>query len=528
MGEGFGIALCANTASRRYHSIRIDAVHYCEREEVLAEKRKRRSFFDRNAEPEDTAQARMRLLCRTLRDDADGLGTHVLFLKTPYMTRETCKGDLARILAVCPNLRYADLPEGFFAGDPSCTTLRQGVEARCPDMRKMTYNHGAEPSLEALAAGLVWRSLEVLELARLTLDPTTLRYVFGGLARLRALKIKDMPALTDALFEPSQHLPPVPPLRELLLENTPQITARGLQSYLSAPPVAHTLHTLSLTSTGTHPADLHTLLAGAPALRHLSVVEAVSAPFPTHVATPPLASAGLRTLHYEITAAPESAQQYAAGTGAYYAYLTASLLADGLPALERLYVRDAAFPESLIEFAPPRPRFVAESSPPPKPSPFAAYGGGSRPTSTASSIYNSPPPPTNPYLYPHAPAPRRPAGRGGLRRELEVYTKGLEEMEWQFARVAAAGATGRRGSMTALRPVSAYGLEAAGGRMSGSWGRGDVGGVRRSVVVGNGFGGFLAVPADDGRPRSSGGGWPGVGLGGGGAGKREERYDIWR
>ncbi|RQM08592.1 hypothetical protein DH86_00000317, partial [Scytalidium sp. 3C] len=108
-----------------YLSIRIDAVHYCEREEILAEKRKRRSFLNRNAEPEDTAQARVRLLCRTLWEDPSGLALIVQFFKTPYMTRETCKPDLARVAAVASNLRYLDLPEGFYSDDPSCNTLKQ-------------------------------------------------------------------------------------------------------------------------------------------------------------------------------------------------------------------------------------------------------------------------------------------------------------------------------------------------------------------------------------------------------------------
>lgn len=55
-------------------------------------------------------------------------------------------------------------------------------------------------------------------------------------------------------------------------------------------------------------------------------------------------------------------------------------------------------------------------------------------------------------------------------------------------------------------------------QLSASWG----GENRKSVVVGNGFGGFLAVPVDEGRPGSSGGGL------GGGSWKRESRYDLWR
>ena len=166
-------------------------MHYCEREEILSERRKRRSFLNRNAEPEDTARARVRLLCRALRDDTLGLGSLVLLIKTPYMTRETCKGDLARIVAVAPNLRYADFPDGFFTGDPTCMTLRQEVEQRCLDLRKMSYSHGAEKALEDVAGGYLWHNLEVLELSGLAVDPTTVRFALGSLRKLHTLNVKD-------------------------------------------------------------------------------------------------------------------------------------------------------------------------------------------------------------------------------------------------------------------------------------------------------------------------------------------------
>ena len=73
-------------------------------------------------------------------------------------------------------------------------------------------------------------------------------------------------------------------------------------------------------------------------------------------------------------------------------------------------------------------------------------------------------------------------------------------MEWNFSRVQPPTLPGRRGSATVPRPVSSYGLENL-----RAW-KDDRGNVRKSVVVGNGFGGYLAVPADDdGRPSSSAG-----------------------
>lgn len=103
--------------------------------------------------------------------------------------------------------------------------------------------------------------------------------------------------------------------------------------------------------------------------------------------------------------------------------------------------------------------------------------------------------------------------RPGLNQELQVYSKGLDEMEWNFSRVQPAS-RGRRGSATAPRPISSYGLTE---NMGKAWGQ--QGGARKSVIVGNGFGGFLAIPADDGRPSSSAGEK---------GKKRVSEYDIWR
>jgi hypothetical protein len=87
-------------------------------------------------------------------------------------------------------------------------------------------------------------------------------------------------------------------------------------------------------------------------------------------------------------------------------------------------------------------------------------------------------------------------------------------MEWNFTNVQPPNGPGRRGSASAPRPVSSYGL---GENMGRTWGQG--GGARKSVIVGNGFGGFLAVPADGGRPSSSAGE----------KGKRRgSQYDMWR
>ena len=277
----------------------------------------------------------MQLLSRTLREDHAGLSLKVQFLKTPYMTRETSKPDLARIAAVAPNLRYLDLPEGVFTDDPSCNTLKHEIQGRCPDLRKMSYMGGSERSLELLTRGL-WRNLEVLELANLNMDPTILRHVLGSLPRLRALKVSDMKTFNDQLFQHNDYLPPWPVLNELIFSNVPNVTAEGLVAYLFRSDTQDSLKTLSFTATGVHPSTLQQIVATTPRLTHLSIIEAVTTSFP--VGIPPLCSPSLDTLHYEITSA-SSANSYTNTTASYYAYLTTSLISNGLPSLRKLYVR---------------------------------------------------------------------------------------------------------------------------------------------------------------------------------------------
>jgi hypothetical protein len=113
--------------------------------------------------------------------------------------------------------------------------------------------------------------------------------------------------------------------------------------------------------------------------------------------------------------------------------------------------------------------------------------------------------------------PRQQTGRQpGLKQELEIYSKGLDEMEWIVSKYQPPKQGRRRGSATTPRPVSSYGLSEG---LRGNWN--EMGGARKSVIVGNGFGGFLTVPADGGRPRSSSGDDRGHR-------KRPSQQDLWR
>ncbi|TAQ89476.1 hypothetical protein B7494_g2233 [Chlorociboria aeruginascens] len=573
------LAHCAQASKRwrrlatnvMYHSIRIDAVHYCAREDILAEARKRGSFLNRNAEPEDTPKARLRLVCRTLRESSQGLALHVQFLKLPYMTRENSKPDLARTVAVLPNLRYVDLPDGIFTDDQHCHALKHEIQARCPDLRKMTYMGGSERSLEQLASGMLWRHLEVLELTRLNMDPTILRHALGALRHLRALKITDMESFFDYLFQDSPQLPPFPPLVELIFKNVPNLTADGLVDYLSRPDTQGSLQTLSLEKTGVVPWTLQQVLASAPNLAYLTIIETVTTSFPATSQSTLLNSNSLLTLNYEITAA-SSVNAYSNTVQSYYTYLTSSLMSNGLPSLRALYVRDPTFPESLLDLPLPAPAYASgpdnfapdpfaakHVSLPPNKSRFASPPSPGQPFTPNSTSFPSHHPQSQPHSHSHShshsghgnpqtlspfaspfsspknnianrsssnnnpflsppPSGTMPSHLPGLKQPLEVYSKGLDEMEWNFARVQPP-APGRRGSATVPRPISSYGLSE---NMGKAWTQGQ--GARKSVVVGNGFGGFLAVPADEGvagaggrRPSSS-------------AGEKGLRgnYDMWR
>lgn len=479
--QWYGVA-----AGLLYKSIRIDAVHYCELEEVYAEDRKRKS---RGGEEIDPPTTRLLQLCRTVRDN-HYVGQRVRFLKLPYMTREACKADLARTVSVMPNLEYVDLPDGFFTGDVTCHTLRQELHARCPHIRKTKYNEGSEQSLESHLQGY-WQELRVLELSKLRIEPTVVRRVLGSLRWLSEITFTDLSWFNDSVFHSVSGIPEFPALDTMKFRKVHGITAQGLVQYLSHPVRRDTLRTLNFKDcSGINAASLHLILQAASRLRTLEFTATVSASLPIDP-IPPLTSGTLHTLNYEINS--NSTNQMYPPADSYYEYLTRSLMSNALPALRKLYVRDPTFPESLTLAPPIRP--------------FA----------------DSPP---------HSPR--------GFNQPLEVYSKGMDELEWIFTSIIPADAyTGRRGSLSGGRPLSSY---SASKGLGPQWG----GDARKSIVVPNGFGGFLAVPADDDRPRSAGnlgpshtrssshgrsesnGGIRASWMSHGGRDRRASRADLWR
>ncbi|KKA27060.1 hypothetical protein TD95_002463 [Thielaviopsis punctulata] len=487
-----------------YRSIRIDNVHYCQREAVLAEKRKRKTFFDRNADPEDTAAARLKLLSRTLRDDQVRLAKLVTFFKIPYMLRESSQNDLSRTLAVLPNIKYVDLPEGLFSDDPAFSTLRLEVEARCPDLRKMTYMAGSEQSLSRLAYGSIWPNLEVLELTRISLDSFMLRHIISSLSNLRALKITDCKNFTDDVFAASENLPPLPAIQELILHKVP-MTSFGFASLMVRPEIQNSLHILNLWRTGIKPVNLQDVFTAAPNLKNLAIHESVSQGIMSGANLPKLVSRSLETIRYEISSSSDSGAMSNASTS-YYTYLASSILSGGLPKLHAVYVRDPYFPDHLMGLPPPPPSIPGLVRPR-----SSASLRGSPMTSPASSIGPASPQPHHATL--PLPLPRPPpiggaaqesnrfssnnpfAGLGPLTKTLEVFTKSDDSMDWSFIKVAPqpmAGLSSRRMGSHA-RSVSSYGL---GTDVAGlGW---DSSHARRSVMVGHANGGgFLALPQED-------------------------------
>lgn len=373
-----------------------------------------------------------------------------------YMTRETSKADLARTVSVLPNLRYVDLPEGFYSDDSSVNTLKNELQSRCPDLRKMKYLAGAEGSFTALAQYRPWQNMEVLELSRVSLEPSTLLYVLGSFPVLHQLKLVDLLWLDDQIFTINPSIPPFPAISSLALQNIPNISADGLVLYLSRTDTRDALTSLNVSETGVLSTTLHEVLAQAPHLVALSISENVDRSFPLSP-TPPLSSRSLQTLHFEILSSNTNPHTLHPPSESYYNYLTTSLLSGNLPSLSALYAFSPTLP--LLLLAPPTALFALKNG-------------------------------NSPYT--------------GLRHSLDLYTKSTPELEWDLTVISPPTPSNRRGSATATRPVSTYSNFGLGP----AWG----GQERDSMIVGNGFGGFLAVPTEDGAGRlgSPGGGKKGV------------------
>ena len=433
----------------RYHSVRIDAVHYCDREYDLAQKRRIKPFNGRSGDVRDPAQERLMLFSRTVREN-NSLADRVQYLKIPYMMRESSKADLARTVSVLPNLRYVDLPDSFYTSSLASMTLRSELQARCPNIRRMKYMCGAEDSFALLRPGGQWRNLEILELDGLAVESSTLGYVVSSLPALVEIFLVNIPNLDNAA------LGSLPPVAKVTIKDSAEISIEGIANYFSHPGVDSTLTSLTFTNTSIIPSTLNQILASASQLIHLSISEVVVRPFPI-TPPPPLASKTLKTLHYELSASTASPRDPCSPSDSYYSYLANSIHAGGLPLLTHLYALSAALPSLLLY--PPQPQ-------------------GHRTTlshpSNGSFTHSSPQ--ANPFP--------------GVRQTLNLYTKSISELEWNLTRITPPDRRcNPNGSAAKTRPLSLYYPP----ELSPQW----KGTGRESVMVGNGFGGYLMVPGAD-------------------------------
>lgn len=329
----------------RYCSVRIDGVHFCPRNEELAIMRRRK-----HVDESEISSDRLRTFQGTVRANQN-LARRVLFLKVPYMTRESSKADLARTASALPNLRYIDLPDGFFRADPSCQILRNEVQANCRDLRTMTFRRGSEQALVHMLSHNYWRKLERLQLIDLDVDLTTLRKTLCDLPELAFVRLSGLD-FDDSLFQLSQDLKPFPIIDDLRFENMPRITSQGLNAYVSRVEQHELFGSLSLINTGATIESLSLVLKNAPYLRHFSIVATVARALPVHD-IPPMSSQNLESLNFEIMS-PESDNIHATKpSNSYYEYLMTSLQSNKLPSLRRLYVSDSGFAAKFLALSRP-------------------------------------------------------------------------------------------------------------------------------------------------------------------------------
>lgn len=373
--------------------------------------------------------------------------------------------ELARSVSVLPNLRYIDLPDSFYTARPASNTLRLELQARCPDLRKMVYRNGAEDSFALLGPGGQWQNLEVLELDDLAVEPATLGYILSSLPALKEMILVDLDTLDNAAMAL------LPPVAQVTLKGSLRVSIEGIANYFSHAGVDSTLTSLTLTNTAIAPSTLNQILASAPHLIYLSISAGVSRAFPA-TQPPLLVSKTLETLLYEIFTLGSSDRHLSSASESYYTYLATSIHAGGLPLLTHLYALSMTLPTLLL-------------SPPQQPSHRADLSLSNNDSS--GSLRSQ---------------PNRSSGRG---QTVNVFTKSISELEWNLTLIGPANRQhSENGRATMTRPVSLHRPP----KLSPQW-RGT---GRESVMVGNGFGGYLVVPGTQKEAGDDGGGVAGAAL----------------
>ena len=375
------------------------------------------------------------------------LASQVHYLKLPRMAKQGAVADLARIVSVLPNLRYVDLPDGVYRDQASCMTLKNELYMRCPEIRSMTYQAGAEGSFLDLGLSNRWSNLKILNLEGVALEPAQLVSATTSLLALQEMKLDNLPLLDDTLFTGDFAGLRLPPVHQLKLCSITGITTQALQTYLQRHDTREVLSQLNLIDTSIPLAELHVLLAAAPHLATLVVSTSVSRPLLVHN-LPPLASRSLQTLDFGVVDMESMQHTAQSPSQSFYRYICSSITSGHFSYLKALYALSADVPTFLM--------------PPPR-APFAMDGLSSS-------------------------TPR-------LRRELRVFTKTVIEHDWDVTIISPPTTHNRRGSRTSTRPISLYDDPDINAAVAFR--------PKDSVMVSNGWGGFLAVPSHERRPSKS-------------------------
>jgi len=299
--------------------------------------------------PLDVPDVRLQLLQRTLRNSST-LASGVMSLKICSQTRDSRGTDIARTVSILPNLQYVDLPDGFFNADPLHSVLRQELRVNCPRLKYMRYEARSEHVLRNLAHSRFWSALEVLKLSHLDLDCASLLMILASLPNVRDLSLVECAKLDDSIFDLNPRLPYLAPMQILSIDGISNITTAGLVSYCARSDVNLTLTSLSIANcTGIPTHTLYNLLPLASNLKHFSVSEKVVQPFPiTSTPVPPLASASLKSLYFEITCNLSTKSKHKRDPSSHYEYMADSIHANTLTGLRSLFVREIQFAGRLV------------------------------------------------------------------------------------------------------------------------------------------------------------------------------------
>lgn len=364
-----------------------------------------------------------------------------------------------------------------------------------------------------MVSDMHWRKLEILKLENLQFDIASLRYVMSCLSVLHTLILLDLPDITDDIFNISPGLPEFPALTTLELHNLPNVTASGVFRYFTSSQVRDKLRNLTLDRTGVSISKLQTILSAATKLQSLTVIDTVSMPLPLDP-LPALRSPTLELLHFEMIT-PEASIVSPPPADSYNHYLLTSIIGGNLPSLRSLYVRDPKFPAALTSKTScyPSPTYRPGSflsgstytgdSPTLPLTPQTPVQSSTRPFDSPESIdsfFEESRPSTSPnhalinqaILLQNQPRPRRrtmhsaqqPPMNPGTRQFLqpiEVYTKGNDDTMWSFKPLHQSEPSPPGVVAPRRRPLSMFNKE---------WGAH----ARRSVLIADGAGGFLAVP----------------------------------